>query len=76
MSEFIIILLVSIGLSVSEAGSTKAVAILIISVTAQQIFGGLYFVFTRCLKTSAGNMALSNPCALNLRLSKHEGEGE
>jgi hypothetical protein len=28
--------------------------------TMQQIFGGLYFVFTRCLKMSTGYMALSD----------------
>jgi hypothetical protein len=44
---------------VSANACHKAVAMLIISVTAQQIFGGLYFVFTRCLKMSTGCMALS-----------------
>jgi hypothetical protein len=33
---------------------------LIVSITAQEILSRLYFVFTRCLKTSAGNMALSD----------------
>jgi hypothetical protein len=38
----------------------KAVAMLIVSITTQEILSRLYFVFTRCLKTSTSNMALSD----------------